>query len=335
MKRQFRKKLLAWYRRHRRDLPWRKTKDPYKIWVSEIMLQQTQVQTVLPHYRRFLRRFPNLLSLARSPLSAALSRWTGLGYYARARNLHRSSQILRDRHQGKFPNDLREAMRLPGIGRSTAGAILSMGFQQPHPVLDANAVRVLCRLLGIAQDPQKAPVRRRLWRSAEALLDPQCPGDFNQALMELGATCCLPTHPHCLRCPVSGFCRARRENLQDKLPIQRRRLPLSRPLRLHCLWYHSPGKVLIVQRGLKEKILKGQWGLPEAPHNSPAPQGRLLARVPHQILHYRIELKISQAPRPRPPQGSRWIPLSEVGKYLYSSLWHKAIRAVQTSLNGG
>ena len=202
-RRRFRERLLRWYRRHRRGLPWRTTRDPYRIWVSEIMLQQTRVAAVLAHYEEFLRRFPNVRSLAAASASSVLAAWSGLGYYARARSLHATAKEVVSKRRGRFPRSREELQALPGIGRYTAAAIASIAFGQREAVVDGNVARVLGRLAG-------APVsQRQLWTPAERLLSPRHPGDFNQAMMELGATVCLPGVPRCDRCPVFAWCRTR------------------------------------------------------------------------------------------------------------------------------
>ena len=196
------RRLLAWYRRHQRDLPWRRTRDPYAIWVSEIMLQQTQVATAIPYYERFLRRFPHVRALARAPMERVLKSWEGLGYYSRARNLRRAAQIVLAEHGGRLPEEPEALRKLPGIGRYTAGAISSIAFDRDEPVLDGNVIRVLCRVFLIRANPKSARTQKRLWKLAEELLPAGHASFFNQALMDLGATICMPSHPHCDRCPL-------------------------------------------------------------------------------------------------------------------------------------
>ncbi|HUK87164.1 MAG TPA: A/G-specific adenine glycosylase, partial [Terriglobales bacterium] len=195
--------LLTWYGRHRRALPWRATRDPYRIWLSEIMLQQTRVKAVLGHYRRFLERFPDVRALARARVSSVLAAWSGLGYYRRARSLHAAARVLVGEQGGEFPRTAEELRMLPGVGRYTAAAIASIAFGEPEAVVDGNVERVLSRLRGCHLPARQA------WEMAEQLLDRERPGDFNQAMMELGATLCLPGEPLCTRCPVARWCRSR------------------------------------------------------------------------------------------------------------------------------
>jgi A/G-specific adenine glycosylase len=213
-----RRRLLTWYDRHRRDLPWRRDRDPYRIWVSEVMLQQTQVATVVPFFERFLQAFPTLNALAAAPEQEVLRLWEGLGYYRRARDLHRAARRLVADHGGAFPDDPDAVARLPGVGRYTVGAVLSQAFDRRLPILEANSRRVLCRLFGRRDDPRTGPAQRWLWEAAAALLPRRRVGDFNQALMELGALVCTPADPKCAACPLAGRCEARRLGLQDAIP---------------------------------------------------------------------------------------------------------------------
>jgi len=219
----FRKQLLAWFRQFQRDLPWRRTRDPYCIWLSEIMLQQTRVAAVIPYYEKFLARFPDVRALAEAPQEEVLRLWSGLGYYSRARNLQKAAQEIVANHSGKFPRDLNDALALPGIGQYTAAAILSIAYSTKHAVLDGNVARVLARLGAIRGDLRETNRWRNLQKRADHLLDPKTPGEWNQAMMELGATLCTPRAPQCLLCPVAKFCRARQLGLADRLPEKRKK----------------------------------------------------------------------------------------------------------------
>jgi len=219
----FRKKLLAWFRQFQRDLPWRRTRDPYGVWVSEIMLQQTRVAAVIPYYERFLERFPNLQELAAAPEEEVLRMWSGLGYYSRARNLQKAAQRIVADHGGEFPTRLEEMLELPGIGNYTAAAILSIAFGKKHAGLDGNVARVLTRLAAIRGDVHASQQWQELLECAEDYLDRKSPGDWNQAMMELGATLCAPKSPQCLLCPVAEFCEGRKLGIAELLPEKRKK----------------------------------------------------------------------------------------------------------------
>lgn len=256
-----RRSLLAWYARARRDLPWRTSPNPYRVWVSEIMLQQTTVKTVVPRYRSFLRLFPTLRSLARAPLDRVLAAWSGLGYYSRARNLHAAAaRVVRD-HAGRFPRDLHAALRLPGVGRYTAAAILSIAHGLPLAVLDGNVARVLARLGALRGDPRSTRTRNRLQALADDLLDPRAPGDFNQAMMELGALVCTPTAPRCPGCPLARWCRALERGLTVRLPETATR-PTARPETLVVALIERNGRVLLRQRPADVGLMPGLWEMP-------------------------------------------------------------------------
>jgi A/G-specific adenine glycosylase len=219
----FRKQLLAWFRQFQRDLPWRRTRDPYCVWVSEIMLQQTRVVAVIPYYQRFLKRFPNLQALAVAPEEEVLRLWSGLGYYSRARNLQKAAHKIVAEHGGEFPSRPEDVLKLPGIGNYTAAAILSIASQQEYAVLDGNVARVLARLGVIRGDLRVRQQRQKLQECADAYLDRKSPGDWNQAMMELGATLCAPKSPQCLLCPVAQFCEGRKLGIAELLPERRKK----------------------------------------------------------------------------------------------------------------
>ena len=217
----FPRDLLAWYEKHKRDMPWRKTNaDPYAVWVSEMMLQQTQVATATPYFVRWMARFPTVADLASAPLDDVLHLWQGLGYYARARSLHKAAQIIMEKHDGVFPSTFDEVLALPGVGRYTAGAICSIALGMDSPLVDANVVRVLCRVFALYGDPKSATVQAALWETAARLIPPGRAGDFNQAMMELGALVCIPK-PKCAVCPVRDVCGAFATGEPEKLPAAR------------------------------------------------------------------------------------------------------------------
>ncbi|HEX6764302.1 MAG TPA: A/G-specific adenine glycosylase [Polyangiaceae bacterium] len=241
-----RRKLLAWYDRNRRDLPWRRSRDPYAIWVSEVMLQQTQVKTVLGHYARFLHRFPTVNALARAREADVLHAWQGLGYYSRARRLHEAARAIRERHDGRLPRDRESLLGLPGVGEYSAGAVASIAFGERVPVVDGNVVRVLTRLFALRGDPGRAPLRARIWKTASELVAPERPGDFNQALMELGATLCTPRDPDCTRCPLRRGCLGRARGLVQRLPeLPARARPTE--VRVAAALVRRAGRVLVVR----------------------------------------------------------------------------------------
>jgi A/G-specific adenine glycosylase len=241
------RRLLTWFRTHRRNLPWRARRNPYRIWVAEIMLQQTRVAAVLPYYHRFLERFPTVESVAAARQEEVLRLWSGLGYYRRAQNLHRAAQEIVARHGGRFPRTLQAALALPGIGRYTAAAVLSIAYDVPLAALDGNVARVLARL-GALRGDLRAPLRwHQLRKKAEHLLAHQAPGDWNQALMELGEVICTPQTPHCGSCPVLPFCRAHARGLTEEIPVPRRKRA-SVSLRIAAaILRDSSGRTLLVR----------------------------------------------------------------------------------------
>ncbi|MGH0033350.1 MAG: A/G-specific adenine glycosylase [Myxococcota bacterium] len=303
-----RAKLLRWYRANRRDLPWRRTRDPYAIWVSELMLQQTRVETVIPYYERFLARFPDVQALADAPLDDVLTHWAGLGYYSRARNLHRAAQQVLDEHGGALPDDAESLRALPGIGRYTAGAVASIAFERPEPVVDGNVVRVLSRLHAIDGDVRSPVVVERLWEEAAALARGPSPGDLNQALMELGATVCTPRAPRCLACPWERDCRAHRAGDPESLPVKSKATKV-RDVEAVAGVVERGGKWLVVQRP-NEGLLGGLWELPGGdllPAEEPAaalsrtlrervgldvPGGECAGAVGHLFSHRRLTLHV-------------------------------------------
>ncbi len=269
--------LLAWYRAHRRDLPWRRTRDPYAIWISEAMLQQTRVETVIPYWERFLERFPSVRDLAEAEPDAVLGAWAGLGYYGRARNLQRAARAVVERFGGALPEEPDALASLPGIGRYTAGAIASIAFDRPAPVVDGNAAHVLARLRGIREDVASPAGRERLWKEAEALVAGPAPGELNQALMELGATLCLPRAPRCLACPVSRLCDARSAGDVEALPRKAPRREPRRALGVAALVLRG-GRALAVRRP-PQGLLGGLWDLPGGEARRGERPGDALARI--------------------------------------------------------
>jgi A/G-specific adenine glycosylase len=259
----FAERVLDWFERHgRRHLPWQQDPAPYGVWVSEIMLQQTQVNTVIPYYQRFMQRFPDVGTLADAPLDEVLHHWSGLGYYARARNLHQAAQQIRDDFGGRFPEDFDRVSALPGIGRSTAGAILSLALGQRHPILDGNVKRVLARHYAVGGWPGRTAVLKELWRLSEAVTPHQHVAQFNQAMMDLGATVCTRGTPDCERCPLRASCSALAEGEPGRYPgaKPRRVLPVRQ---VHMLVLVAGGDEAYLERRPPQGIWGGLWSFPE------------------------------------------------------------------------
>ena len=257
--------LLAWFDRHgRKDLPWQHPRTPYRVWISEIMLQQTQVSTVIPYFERFVTRFAHVRDLAAAPLDEVLRLWAGLGYYARARHLHRAAVEIVERHGGELPAELPALTALPGIGRSTAGAILSLGFGRPAPILDGNVKRLWCRLHHIDTWPGEAATQRRLWRLSETHLPTRRAADYTQALMDFGATVCTRTRPRCGDCPFESCCQARQAGAETRLPASRPRRVL--PRRSACwLILRDDRQRIYLERRPPVGLWAGLWSFPEWP----------------------------------------------------------------------
>lgn len=259
----FSDRILRWYDRHgRKDLPWQRERTPYRVWVSEVMLQQTQVATVIPYFERFMARFPDVVALADAAPDEVLHLWSGLGYYARARNLHKAARQVRDLHGGAFPVDFEAVRALPGIGRSTAGAILALACGQRHAILDGNVKRVLARFHALPGWPGEAAVLARLWDCAEAATPEARVADYTQAMMDLGATVCTRTRPACDRCPLGADCAAHRAGSQTAYPAPRPRRAL--PVRTtQMLLVREPGGAVLLQQRPPSGIWGGLWSFPE------------------------------------------------------------------------
>ena len=260
VRRSFQQRLVTWYRRHARPLPWRENRDPYRVWISEIMLQQTQVATVEPYFHRFVTELPHLAALAAADESQVLRLWEGLGYYRRARQLHRAAQVIVAKHAGRFPSDSEAVRSLPGIGRYTAGAILSIAFDASEPILEANTVRLFSRIIGFDGDPTKAVGANLLWQTATDLLPASGAGEFNQALMELGSRICTPREPACGECPLASYCVARQQGRQAEIPRAKAK-PRIEAVREAAVVVRRRGRVLVIQRREGERWA-GLWDFP-------------------------------------------------------------------------
>jgi A/G-specific adenine glycosylase len=304
-KTQFRRQLLRWFRTAGRDLPWRQTCDPYAILVSEVMLQQTQVASVLPFYTRWLERFPDFEALASSPEADVLHAWQGLGYYARARHLQAAAKIVAENFRGRLPADLTEIERLPGVGRYTAGAIASFAFNLPEPIVDANIARVLTRLTNWRRPIDLALGQTHLWKVATALLPRKTARTHNSALMDLGAMICLPRNPRCRECPVISFCRA---ESPEQLPVKRKRPQLRRLTETHALIRR--GDFVLLEQS--QTRWRGMWILPRLNQTSKGPP---LFRLEFPFTHHRITLEVFPGPRLTVPNEHRkWVRLAAVDK---------------------
>lgn len=284
----FSQKLLHWFDHHgRHDLPWQHPRSLYRVWVSEVMLQQTQVTTVIPYFEKFMQRFPDVQALADAPQDEVLAHWAGLGYYARARNLHKAAQHIRDQHGGRFPEDFEQVMDLPGIGRSTAGAILSQALDQPHAILDGNVKRVLARFAAIEGWPGQPAVAERLWQVAKSLLPALRCADYTQAMMDLGATLCTRTKPRCQQCPLADGCAALAQGRVAELPASKP--SKARPRRQVVMLVQLRGDEILLQKRPPSGIWGGLWSLPEVAPDE-APSGERWPVLVHQFSHFELEI---------------------------------------------
>jgi len=341
----FRKALIGWYQANKRDLPWRNTNDPYRIWVSEVMLQQTQVATVVPYYHRFLQHFENLKCLARANSQEVLGAWEGLGYYARARNLHRAASLVFKEHRGVVPNHWTEFRKLPGVGDYIAAAVLSMAFEQPYPVVDGNVKRVLARLLMINDPVNNASTTKKFREIADQLLEQKKPGTFNQAMMELGAIVCKPQQPLCGSCPVQKNCRANQSGEVLNYPIKLKKQSTPQ-YRIAVGVVFKNGRVLITRRK-PSGLLGGLWEFPggkiqkgESPEaacireikeeaNLAIKVESHLSRIKHAYTHFKIVMDvfccsyISGRVALNGPVDHRWIKLRKLDDFPFPRANHK------------
>ncbi len=338
-----RRSALRWFDKNQRDLPWRRTKDPYAIWVAETMLQQTQVRTVLPYYRRFMRAVSTISSLDRAPMEKILALWSGLGYYRRARQLKKASRTLMEQHGGKIPRDFASLSALPGIGPYTAGAIMSIAFNQRYPALDGNARRVVSRLFGVSSEKELREIARRL-------VSPSRPGAFNQALMEIGATLCLPQRPRCPRCPIARSCDALKfDRFQSEAPFPAKRKIQRVEWPLVVL---EREKKILLRRRPAGGLLGGLWEIPGGERKKRETLKSALLRhlngsgermgpclrigeIRHSITHRRIRAPIFFSSCSKKSSRAslsyrewRWVSLSALRRYPLSSLTLKAVRMV-------
>lgn len=354
--------LLDWWDEGHADLPWRRTRDAYAVWIAEVMLQQTQITTVIPYYERWMARFPTVYDLAAAPLDEVLKHWEGLGYYSRARHLHAAAQIVAHQQDGRLPQDPSELMKLPGIGRYTAGAIASIAYDVRAPILDGNVIRVLSRLHDIDADVTLPTSRSRLWRLAEAAVPDQRPGDFNEALMELGQQVCLSQNPRCLICPLQAMCLARQRGTQLERPVRppRKRTPHFDVVAA-VIWRDgspsSRGQLLITRRPL-DGLLGGLWEFPggkvepgeeltEALRREIREElaltvepGAFLTEIAHAYTHFRITLHAFHATylggevQHLGVADHAWVTMDEISNYAFAVTDRKIIARLQEELNG-
>ena len=351
-----RKRLLQWYDEAKRDLPWRKTQDPYRIWVAEVMLQQTQVKTVLKYYDRFLQAFPTLKAFADASLEDVLRVWQGLGYYARARNLHRGARYILTELKGRFPDDFEALKKVPGIGTYTAAAVASIAFGRAAAVLDGNVKRVLSRIVLIDTELSDSRTKARLEALAQEILDPDRPGDFNQALMELGATICLPKRPKCLLCPVRAYCRAQQE-LPDPsaLPVKKARKAIPHyEIAVGLIW--DDGYVFIDKRP-EDGMLGGLWEFPggkiengesarmavkreiKEELNLDVEVGDYFMEVQHAYSHFKITMHVFHCtyrggePSLAAATDWRWVRPEELRFFPFAAASHKIIRKLESEFS--
>jgi len=319
------RRLLSWYDAGHRDLPWRRTSDPYRIWVSEIMLQQTRAQTVIPYYERFLERFPDVESLASASETDLLALWSGLGYYSRARNLKRAAEAIVA--AGGFPREYEAIRALPGVGDYTAAAIGSIAFELPRVVVDGNVLRVAARIENDAADISAPRTRERFRTVAQEWLDASRPGAFNQALMELGATVCGPRNPLCRACPLRDLCRAHQAGTASQLPVKlRRQEPVS--IRAALLLVRRGDLILLKQRADHETRMPGFWDLP-APEDLPAARiGECCGEFRHSITHHRYSFRVLRAALPRRALGREfaWFAAEKLNQIPLSTTARKALK---------
>ncbi len=347
---QLRHALLTWYDQAGRELPWRQTQDPYAIWISEIMLQQTQVKTVLPYYDRWLETFPTITALATADQQAVLKAWQGLGYYARARNLHRAAQVIVAQHGGVFPDSYDAVVALPGVGRTTAGGILSAAFNQPWPILDGNVKRVLARLIRLPVPPNRA--LNALWQLSAQILCRDRPRDFNQALMDLGATVCTRHRPMCDRCPWQETCGAYNQNVQLEIPMTETRAPLPhKQIGVAVVW-NEQGQILIDRRP-QAGLLGGLWEFPggkiepgetveaciqrelQEELGIQVAVGDRLITIDHTYTHFKVTLNVfhcrhlSGDPQPLECDEVRWVEVAELEQFPFPKANTQIIEALK------
>ncbi len=344
---QFQHHLLTWYQHNKRDLPWRRDKNPYHIWVSEIMLQQTKVDTVIPYYQNFINHFPSPNQLSSAPEEKVLKAWEGLGYYSRARNLHKGVQEVQEKYHGKVPDERDKIMKIAGIGPYTAGAILSIAYNKRVPAVDGNVMRVISRIFNLFDDIAKAKTRVKIERIVEKLIPKDKPGDFNQALMELGALICLPKSPQCLLCPVLELCEGRIEGNQEKLPIKAKK---KAPKTIHriSLLIEIKDEIVLVKRP-SEGLLANMWELPSLESSKPLSMEEWEEQIYHHFgisthlqevwmnvqhtfshIHWNLQIFYLGNYSEELPNDFSWIQKEQLKQLSFPKAYHGVINKIST-----
>lgn len=343
--------LLDWYKKNKRDLPWRKTRDPYRIWVAEIMLQQTRVDTVIPYYERFLKRFPDVRALARARVDSVLKAWENLGYYSRARHLHEAARVVARRVGGKIPSEMENLRKLPGVGAYTAGAILSIAFGRRFAAVDGNVIRVIARLFAIEDPVDGSKAKDRIGAIAERLVPASEPGHYNQALMDLGSGICTPRSPDCPACPLAAVCKARKKGIQEPIPVKKKSAAVPHREAAVAVIRNDRGEILLVKRPGRG-LLGGLWSFPggslkkgEAPAAGlrrslreelalKAIPGREMLSVEHEYSHFSITVHVFPCTirRAIPDSGGdvqlRWVGTKGVSRLAVSRLEEKILKTL-------
>jgi A/G-specific adenine glycosylase len=352
------RRLLAWYKKNKRDLPWRKTRDPYRIWVSEIMLQQTRVETVIPYYERFLKRYPDVRSLARAPLDDVLKAWENLGYYSRARHLHEAARVVVNRFGGAIPCTKDQLLQLPGVGAYTAGAVLSIAFDNPCAAVDGNVIRVIARLFGIEKPVDGKEMKKKIEGIAQQLVPSVEPGHYNQALMDLGSGVCTPRGPDCTACPLAGVCVARAKKIQEAIPAKKKTAAVPHRESVAAVLCNDAGEILMVKRP-QQGLLGGLWSFPGsalAEGDAPAAKlrkalreelglkvvaGKELFRVEHGYSHFSITVRVfggrlrETIPAPGGNAKFRWAGTKDFSRLALSGLERKILKGLQGKKSAG
>lgn len=340
-----RRELLDWYERNRRNLPWRKDREPYKIWVSEIMLQQTRVDTVIPYFQRFIDQFPTLNDLALASEEQVVKAWEGLGYYSRVKNLHAAAKEVSANYGGRVPDDLKTISQLKGIGPYTAGAILSIAYNQPVPAVDGNVMRVFSRLFRIMDDITLVSTRKKMEHITMQLIPTEVPGDFNQALMELGALICTPSSPQCLFCPLRSVCNAYAEGVEEELPRKKKSKP-PKQMNMVMGWLVYDQRALIEKRP-DEGLLAGMWGLPTIQYTEKeepiskfdsfcdtngfhVTNVKVTGNFEHIFSHQHwkvtvVQGEVAHLTKPLPSAWS-WMTAEEINQKAFSNVYRKALQ---------